>query len=212
MRATMNKSRLDVLLTEYLEFLYLEGEDLSKANYVTAAVLYKVPGTKGLHALPKTQQSMKGWRRLRPPRARMPVPYEAVCLLAMAAVQVQQYQIALILLLMFHLYLRPSEPFRIRVQDIVAPVRGGKKQYKHYAILLHPNEEGVPSKALQFDEMISLDLKHQSFLGPALEKHLRLNSRKKSELAFSLEQSELVTFVESHWETLVLKPLGAPHL
>ena len=71
LRATMNKSRLDILLTEYLEFLYLEGEDLSKANYV-AAVLYKVPGTKGSHSLPKTQQSMKGWRRLCPPRHECP--------------------------------------------------------------------------------------------------------------------------------------------
>ncbi|CAJ1380302.1 unnamed protein product, partial [Effrenium voratum] len=35
----MDFKKLDVTLTAYLEFLYEKGEDLSKANYVTAAVL-----------------------------------------------------------------------------------------------------------------------------------------------------------------------------
>lgn len=210
LRATMNKSRLDILLTEYLEFLYLEGEDLSKANYV-AAVLYKVPGTKGSHSLPKTQQSMKGWRRLCPPRHECPchrscVPTGDGCFAT--APDSDCLDAALDV---------PPIPSALgTIPDPGARHSGacqvGRKEGVQALCLLHPNEEGVPSKTLQFDEMISLDMKHQSFLGPALEKHLRLNSRNRSEPAFSIDQSELVSFVETHWEPLGLKPLGAPHL
>ena len=81
-----------------------------------------------------------------PPRARMPVPYETVCVLAMKAFNTGNAQICLFLLLSFLLYLRPGEALKIRVQDIVSPVKRAGRAYQHYAILLHPTEEGIPSK------------------------------------------------------------------
>eukprot|EP00438_Fugacium_kawagutii_P028256 Skav200691 [mRNA] locus=scaffold6391:1205:6504:+ [translate_table: standard] len=184
--ADMDKNAMDRILTAYLEFLYLEGEDLSKANYVTASVIFHVPGTKGLSTLPLTQQSMKGWRRLCPPRARMPVPFEAVCLLCQEAVRQNKLEVGLSIMMMFMLYLRPAEPFRLRVQDIVKPVGKKHRTYKHFAVLLHPNEVGVPSKTLQYDEMLTLDLKYHKFLGPSLVKHLGLGHRPAQQLAFSI--------------------------
>jgi hypothetical protein len=77
-------------------------------------------------------------------------------------------QICLFLLLSFLLYLRPGEALKIRVQDIVSPVKRAGRAYQHYAILLHPTEEGIPSKTQQWDEMLSLDLKPFKFLGPLL--------------------------------------------
>eukprot|EP00438_Fugacium_kawagutii_P021515 Skav212741 [mRNA] locus=scaffold1199:108583:113900:+ [translate_table: standard] len=118
-----NRSMLDNLVTGFLEFLYLEGEDLSKANYVTAAILFHCPYAKGLSGLPMAQQSMKGWRRLCPPRSRMPIPYEAACLLSKKAMEEDKVEIALVLQLCYLLYLRPGEPFRLRAQDIVPPVK-----------------------------------------------------------------------------------------
>lgn len=91
------RTMLDNLLTNFLEFLYLEGEDLSKANYVSAAILFHCPYAKGLSSLPTAQQSMKGWRRLCPPRGRMPIPYEAVCLLCKKAMEDNKVEIALVL-------------------------------------------------------------------------------------------------------------------
>jgi hypothetical protein len=208
----MDMNKMDKLLTQYLEFLYLEGEDLSKANYLTAAVIYHNPGSKGLQALPLTQQSMKGWRRLCPPRARMPLPYEAVALLCEEAVRIGNKELALCMLLMFHLYLRPAEPFRLRVQDIVAPVGKGRKTYRFYAVLLHPNEVGTPSKTLQYDEMLTLDLKGQRFLGPALIKHLKLDCRQKNQPAFSVTLSMVTDFMEHNWNKLQLTALGPPHV
>ena len=207
----MDKRTMDKHLTAFLEHLYLEGEDLSKANYVTAAVIFHVPGTKGLSSLPLAQQSMKGWRRLCPPRARMPIPFEAVCLLCQAATKKKQMEVALSMMLTFVLYLRPAEVFRLRVQDIVKPVGRKHKTYRHFAILLHPSEVGIPSKTLQYDEMLTLDLSYQQFLGPALVKHLDLNNRMPEELAFSISLQDMTDFMEEQWEGLGLAPLGPIH-
>ena len=189
----------------YLEHLYF-------ASYTVAATVYMIPGTKGSGNLPLVQQSMKGWRRLCPPRARMPVPYETVCLLAMKAFNTGNAQICLFLLLSFLLYLRPGEALKIQVQDIVSPVKQAGRAYQHYAILLHPAEEGIPSKTQQWDEMLSLDLKRFKFLGPLLISWLNIRSRPKSEPAFSVSLQDVTDFCHDHWSSLGLFPLGKFHL
>ena len=85
-----------------------------------------------------------------PLRSRVPIPYEATCLLSQAAMRMGKMEIALCLLLSFFLYLRPSEPFRLRVQDVVRPVGKRRRTYQHYTLLLHSNEVVIPSKALQY--------------------------------------------------------------
>lgn len=110
--------------SKYLEELYLGGEDLSVGNYVVAAVNYHRPDLRGAVNLPRTHQSLKGWRTLCPPRSRMPIPYEVICLLAREALLKGKIEICLVLLLNFFCYLRPTEFEKIRVCDIVAPVGG----------------------------------------------------------------------------------------
>eukprot|EP00438_Fugacium_kawagutii_P003851 Skav230672 [mRNA] locus=scaffold2185:329965:335309:- [translate_table: standard] len=153
----MHVVQLDRLMTNYLEHCYLEGEDLSFANYAVAAVMYYIPRTKGLQTLPLVQQSMRGWRRLCPPRARLPIPYEAVCLLSLQAYKERKMEVCLALQLMFLLYLRPGEVFAIRVQDVVQLIQRAGKAYKNFCVLLHPSERGVPSKTKQWDEMIKCE-------------------------------------------------------
>lgn len=92
------------------------------------------------------------------------------------------------------------------------PVQKAGKAYRSYSLLLHPGEIGIPSKTFQWDEMLSMDLPHLKFLGPAMKKHLRLASRKKGEKAFAVTLDQLNNFVSGHWEELGLKPLGQPHL
>lgn len=208
----MVASQLDSLVHEYLEEKYRDGEDLSVASYITAAVMFHVPRCKAMQGLPKSQQALKGWRRLCPPRSRMPVPYEVVCLIAQHAVRMKKLEIGLVLLFIFQLYLRPGEAFRVRVQDIVKPVKKAGKAYQHYSVTLNPTEVGVPSKTMQWDEMLALDLQYQKFMGPALFKILDLASRRKDELAFRVSLGEVNTFLQESWTTLKLTKLGEPHL
>ena len=155
---------------------------------------------------------MKGWRRLCPPRSRMPIPYEVTCLLALQACKKGLVEVALAMMLIFSLYLRPNEAFLLRSRDIVRPVKSKPKAFKHYAVVLHPLEEGVPSKTLQWDEMLSLDLDYQKFLGPALVQHLQLDKKDPDEPAFSISAEDVNNFMQGHWGNLGLTPLGQPHL
>ena len=204
---------LDLALESYLNHVYHQGEDLAVGNYVVAAVGFFNPTMRGKDHLPKTMQCLKGWRKLCPPRSRMPLPFEVVALLAVTAANEEKFEVGLVLLLTFFLYMRPSEFTKIRVQDIVCPVK--KKapgSYKNWSILLHPIEEGVPSKTEQWDEMLALDLPYQQFVGPALNSHLGLKKRSKTQKAFRVTPTEVNQFMVSHWETLGLQPVGAPHL
>jgi len=114
--------------------------------------------------------------------------------------------------LSFFLYLRPMEAFRLRVKDIVKPVKRGGSSYGHYSFLLHPMEMGVPSKTLQWDEALVLDLDHQKFLGPALNKWLNLSKRSKESLAFSVTPEQVNNYMEKTWGPLGLEGLGRPHM
>eukprot|EP00438_Fugacium_kawagutii_P029326 Skav216048 [mRNA] locus=scaffold2930:320754:324087:+ [translate_table: standard] len=203
---------LDELVVEFLEMKYHDGEDLSSASYVAASVMFHVPRCKSMHGLGKTAQAMKGWRKLAPPRSRMPLPFEVVCLLAQTAVNKGMQEMGLLLVFMYLLYLRPGEAFRIRVQDIIKPVPRSKKIYQNYNVLLHPTEVGVPSKTYQWDEMLPLDLKHLKFLGPALMKVLDLEKRPKDHKAFRVSITEANDYMKEVWEPLQLKCLGPPHL
>ena len=86
-----------------------------------------------------------------PPRSRLPIPWEVVCLLVMEALDNGQMGLALHMLLMFCLYLRPNEALKIRPQDVVAPVLRGGKGYRFWTVVIHPLELGVASKTLEFD-------------------------------------------------------------
>lgn len=188
---------MDASLVQYLDMLYDAGEDLAVGNYVKASVLFHRPELKKKNSLNRAQQALKGWRVLNPPRSRMPIPFEVVALLAMKAASESKWEIGLCLLMSFMLYLRPGEFEKIRVCDIVRPVKRGGPLYKQWSIVLHPYEEGIPSKTAQWDEAVSIDLEYQQFLGPALDKHLKLRGRPPLDKAFSVTMAQVNAFMET---------------
>lgn len=100
----------------------------------------------------------------------------------------------------------------LRVGDIIRPVKKGGPIYQFWSILLHPQEEGVPSKTQQWDEALTLDLAYHSYLGPAMDRHLRLKSRSKSSKAFTVEMKEVNDFMLDRWKHHNLQVLKKPHL
>eukprot|EP00438_Fugacium_kawagutii_P018856 Skav230896 [mRNA] locus=scaffold2765:199618:204679:- [translate_table: standard] len=176
--------------------------------YAVPAITYYHPELKGTHMLAGTQQALKGWRKLCPPRARMPIPFEVVALLASYALKKHLVEVGLVLLLNFFLYLRPTEYRGIRVMDVVKPLKRGAGTYKWWSFLLHPHEAGVPSKTDQWDESLTLDLPYQQFLGPAIYVMMQLKTHNKSEPVFSVEPNEITKFLTESWQELKLEPLG----
>jgi integrase len=198
----------DHYLTEYLDALYLDGEDLSLGKTLLAAIIWIHPAwhRQAAALFPQSRQALRGWHRLNPPQARLPLPWEAVAAVACFLCGELKYQAALMLILSFVCYLRPSEPYRLRVRDIVLGTRGYPP-----ALVLHPSEMHVPSKTQEFDESIQIDLAEHSFLNHALELHLQLRRRGPDELAFSVTQASVKVDMERVAVILQLQPLGDFH-
>ena len=115
------------------------------------------------------------------------------------------------ILLMFCLYLRPSEALRIRMKDVVSPVRGKGSSYRWWSFVLHPLESGVPSKTLEFDETLVLDLPYHKNLGAAVKRFCTSNGRLPEDSVFQHTLGELNLFLASASKTLNLESLGAIH-
>ena len=131
------------------------------------------------------------------------------CLLVTRALDEDNKGLAMHMLLMFCLYLRPTEALRVRPVDIVAPVKGGGRGYQDYTVVLHPLEIGTPSKTQEFDESLTLDLTYHQGVGHALKSYCR---RLNKQLPFLRHTNqELQDFLSEASASLHLGSLGQIH-
>ena len=202
-------AEVDRNVTLYLEEMFYEGEDVSTAQYVVASLLYHVPSLKPpqMSLLPRAKQSLKGWRKISPARSRLPAPWEVVCLLGRHAVRLGLVHFYLHMMVMFALYLRPSETLRLRVKDLVKPVRTRGSSYRWWSFVLHPLERGVPSKTQEFDETLDLDLGYHQNLGQAIDRFCKTNNRAMTDQIFSHSLTELNQFLLEAGQLLQLEPI-----
>ena len=101
------------------------------------------------------------------------------------------------LLIMFVCYLRPSELLRLRVQDLVHPTL----TKKWHGLLLHPQEDGQPSKTGIYDDGVSMDNVYAPWLGKWVEQWLQ--RKRPTDLMFGIKYEQLrLLFVD------VMKRLG----
>ena len=119
---------MDGLLTEYVDLCFLDGEEPSVARDSLAATMFLHPRftRPQSRSLLGAVQSMEGWLKACPPRARMPLPFELVCHAACQALDTGNIYICLVLLVIFVFFLRPSEAFKVRVCDLITPIKESK--------------------------------------------------------------------------------------
>ncbi|CAE7893669.1 hypothetical protein AK812_SmicGene22743 [Symbiodinium microadriaticum] len=203
-------STVETILCQQLEELFLDGCNLASGQYLIAAVIFFNLSLKS-HPMPRVKQSLQGWRKLAPPQARLPIPYEAVALMAQMAFAKGLISIGLFLLLAFALYLRPSEGLRLRKRDVIKPVQK-RGTSSHWQFVLNPLEEGVPSKTQEFDETLQLDLKYHRGLGEAIHRCLGLDKLSSNQKIFQLESKDINDFMMLARVQLNLQPLGHLHL
>jgi hypothetical protein len=176
-----SEAEFDEALTKTFDQMFLEGKDLGVAKTMMAALVYYNPflhrqtGVK----LPNARQALRGFQRLRPPCSRLPFPWEVICAVGHYLKNHLQEESALVLLLMFACYLRPSEPHKARVRDLVAPI-GGSHFHRLWSLVLHPSELALPSKTHEFDEVVTLDLPQHHFIGEAIHARLVRTGRVQS--------------------------------
>lgn len=204
---------IDKLVAAHLEEMYKDGEDISSARYRVAAMIFYNPSLKSpsMINLPRVKQSLKGWSNLAPARSRMPLPWEVTCLLVKLAFEKKLFQVGLQMLVMFALYLRPSEALRIRCCDIVPPAHRHRIAYKFYTVVLHPEEEGVPSKTKEYDETLALDLPFHHGIGDALMRHMGNKHGSKTALLFNHRYRDLTKFLDEATDKLQLERIAPVH-
>ena len=208
-----DKAEVENVVCNHLEEMYMDGDDLATGRYLVAAIMYFCVALKvcGLQGLPRIRQSLNGWQKLAPAKSRLPIPFEVVALISTWAIKSGHIQIALLILLSFMLYLRPSEGLKLRCQDVVRPTRK-KGAFSMWTFILHPYEEGVPSKTQEFDESLQLDLAYHKEMGAALWRALNLQARAPGDKVFSVTTSEVNELLASARDALNLGPLGVLHM
>ncbi|CAK0789751.1 unnamed protein product, partial [Prorocentrum cordatum] len=164
-----SEAGVDQQLVGWLDALHLGGENLGSAQWGFAAVTFFTGLQKSAGALmPRSRRALQGFRRCCPPQSRLPLPREAVALIANELVRLGKLPFAIAIVVIFELYLRPGEILNVRVVDLIPPVLGVASA-PCWAITLHAQEVGRSSKTNEFDESMRLDLERHAPLGPALK-------------------------------------------
>ena len=156
--------RLDEALTDYLNYMFFEGMDISEGSKSFAACLDANPVFSSKTMMLRSRRALQGWTKLDPGNTRPPVPWEVVAMLSHGMVSRGLLAESVALVLMFVAYLRPGEVMKLLEEDLVAP----RSALRHHAINLHASERQEQSKVGLTDETILLDSSIMPRLGTIL--------------------------------------------
>ena len=122
-----------------------------------------------------------------PAQSRLPLPWELVCALAMVLASRGLLWEARLVVFIVIFYLRPSEAFRLKGRNRVAPMPEAGPSHAHWAVILHEfiGEDSQPSKT---DESLLLDLPEHEYLSGVLREWRRDTP----------PDEKLVPFAQSH--------------
>lgn len=204
---------VDQKVSGFLDQMFANGEDLSQGQYMVAATMFMLPHLRSpkYTLMPLTKQSLQGWRKLDPPKSRLPMPWEVTCFMAQEAFAMGKLQEALMMLFCFALYLRPGEVSKLRIMDLVPPVPRANQSSCHWSVVLHPLEVGVPSKTAEFDETVSFDLPDLDFIPRETSRLMKVRFRNRAEPLFSATGSQLRSVMEAIASKHGLQQIGPPH-
>ncbi|CAE7354645.1 unnamed protein product [Symbiodinium sp. CCMP2592] len=158
---------LDWMLADFFDDMFLEGSSLAVGEKTLAAVEFRfVHSKKGLL---RARRALKGWRKMRPPTSRLPLPKPVAFGIATVMIARGFKDMAIKVLVDFDLYLRPGESFDVRAKHVVRPIPRSGKQYQKFAVIIRDQDMGKPDKTGTFDNTILLDNPTtESWLGPHL--------------------------------------------
>ena len=190
-------AELEVPLLLYMMLLFGRQLGVDAGKKLLAAIQWLHPslGRGGTVQLSRVHQALRGWARARPPSMRDPRSWLEACGLANKLVLRGLWSMAVCLLLMFDLYLRPSEAMGLRSADVGPPVKRGEGKLRHWSFTIRPWRLGVPSKTGTFDDTVVLDREDRLFLGPHI-RHLHAQVEGDQHL-FPFTQADLSREVRS---------------
>ncbi|CAK0814984.1 unnamed protein product, partial [Prorocentrum cordatum] len=157
----------DEAAVEWAHRAFFDGGDAQEGTRLKAVLLYYYPRLLSVAGLPRFSRALKGWRRLVPPRSRLPLPWEVACAVANKLAANQDLHAARLIIVMFVFYLRPVELMSLTGRQVVPPVRAAG--HDAWSLVLFPMEEETPSKTGAFNESVLGDLPFYRFIGDVLK-------------------------------------------
>ncbi|CAK0865467.1 unnamed protein product, partial [Prorocentrum cordatum] len=161
-------AELDSVLVGYFNLLYFQGYSGDDASKLLAAVKFFVANLSrwGTESLPRCSRALAGWGKCVPRRSRQPLPWLVVAALAGVLLRWQLVEHVVAMILSFSTYMRPGEVDSLVGLQVVEGVAEGSGNGGVVALVLFPEEMGVPSKTGMWDMTVPLDTFR--FLGPSL--------------------------------------------
>ena len=185
---------VDKMLTALFDDRALDGVHAGWSGKAFSSVGYFQPQFAGAGRahFPRAKAAQAGWKKLTPSRSRLPVTFELMSAIFHVLAATGRLESGLVILLCFALYLRPSEPHRIKCKHVVPP-QGGVSGTRHTTIVLNPYEDGRASKTHEYDESLLLDNQLLPALGRRLTKFARARAKMagKDALLFTVTQEQV---------------------
>mmetsp|Transcript_50167 Transcript_50167/g.79463 ORF Transcript_50167/g.79463 Transcript_50167/m.79463 type:complete len:401 (+) Transcript_50167:178-1380(+) len=147
---------LDMMLADYLDVLLLNGLQVGEAEKTLAAVVYFTPGMEAAQ-MTRCKRSLKGFRKARPGRHRLPLYHPLVCGIAAAAMSQGRANLAIAIYATKQLYLRTGEMLGIRREDLGMPIVTGGRDLNVHTLTIASQHHGVLSKSQGMDEVVPID-------------------------------------------------------
>ncbi|CAE7560259.1 UPF1 [Symbiodinium sp. CCMP2592] len=168
------EAELDEALCEYADHLFLSGETCNFGQKLQAALEYTRPeaARDGSLRLPRFKRALKGWRKLSPAQARLPMIEFLKGAVSGVFLHLGRRDMAVFNELTFSTYVRPGEGLRMKALDFVEK-QPGQAEYKFSVIVLAPIERGEASKAGIYDEVLVLDDTRAPWLEDVMRHHVR---------------------------------------
>jgi hypothetical protein len=139
---------VDNKLMQWMLAMFYGGSSSEKGSLAIAAVKYLWPefGPRGALRLPRADPALLDWRRLPlgrpgPLVSRLPLPWEAVGLIAEDMIVVGDPWLGVLTVLSFCCYLRPSEPLELRGGNLIPPPDSGDHHF--WSIVLPSGSRGL---------------------------------------------------------------------
>lgn len=118
------------------------------------------------HFLVESKQSLSGWRKQCPGDMRIPVPEEFIYDFAFHALELGRPDIAMLMMVQYDGFLRPSEAISLTVEHVVKP-QG--RRYPHWGLIIAPSTLKQMTKTGKTDDSILLgDQSHNKWLKECL--------------------------------------------
>ena len=186
--------QVDAAAAWWMDVLFFEGEGVSGAMTMMAAIKHMRTDVPRLNALVRCSRALRSFRRLAPPQARVPIPYPMLAQMIMHIVsQLNQPMVGVHLALTWSLCCRPGESLKLKYRQLVAPNQVSRR----WSVILSESSpiegKSQPSKTHELDEAVMIDHPYMQWLGVVL-KHLK-SKASSSQSVFDFDMAH----VTKHW-------------